>query len=112
MFVGQDGLPKTKLSWTAPTLNTDGSAITQSLTYTLYRHNNDVILSVLSFPGTLNPDGQYEFLLEDIASFNTDGVYTLSLTATDEDGDESDHSNTIEVTRAMAPLAPTGFGLV
>jgi hypothetical protein len=103
----KDGAAITKLSWTAPTENTDGSPITQSLTYNLYQ---DVITALLSFPGTLNPDGQYSFPVADVAAFNADGDYTLSLTAVDEDGDESDHSNSIVITRSMAPKAPALFG--
>ena len=111
MFLGQDGLPKTQLKWTAPTTNTDGSDIVGGLTYNLYLWDAGVAGAILSFPGSLNPDGQYGFPLDQIAAFDTDRVYDLSLTAVDDDGDESDHSNHTEVTRAMAPLAPTGLGL-
>ena len=44
-----------QFKWTAPTKNTDGSDIVGELSYTMTLDGEDF----LSFPGTLNPDGQF-----------------------------------------------------
>ena len=113
-FFDTNNNPRTKLSWTAPTENTDGSPITQALTYTLYIDIAGVLTPTISFPGTLNPDGTYGFPLGDVGAFEDDRTYTLALTATDADGDESDFSNSIEIRVAgsQVPNAPAALSLV
>jgi len=101
----KDGAEVFNISWTAPTENTDGSPITQALNYNLYIDG----VNQLSFPGTLNPDGRYTFPLDQVSGMQLDADYTLTLTAVDEDGDESDPSNAIVVTRLARPNAPTAF---
>lgn len=105
VFTGENGETRTKLSWLAPTQNTDGSDITQALTYNLYVDGNQVS----SFPGTLNPNGRYEYPLADVAALSDRGSYSLYLTAVNEDGAESDASNTITINRVKVPGAPTDF---
>lgn len=101
-----NGNPVTRLSWTAPTQNTDGTPITQSLTYNLYVD----AANVLSFPGELNPDGSYGFPLADVPAIQVPDDYDVWLTAVDEDGDESAPSGTIVLIRVpQVPLAPADF---
>ena len=101
----KDGVEVTQITWTAPTLNTDGSPITQQLTYNLYIDG----VQSLNFPGTLNQDGSYSFPLADVAMMQADGEYTLMLTAVDEDGDESDPSGSLLITRLQRPNSPAAF---
>ena len=103
----KNGVEVFNFKWTAPTANTDGSPITQALTYNLYVDGTPV----LTFPGTLNPDGTYSFPIADVSAMAIDAVYSLYLTAMDEDGDESDPSNTITVERLARPNAPTAFSV-
>jgi hypothetical protein len=105
------GVEITQISWSAPTTNTDGSPVTSQLTYNLYSWSvgGTLAKNLLSFPGTLNADGRYSFPLDQIGAFDADGDYDLSLTAVDAEGDESDHSNHVIITRQMAPNAPTGL---
>lgn len=102
----KNGSPVTEIKWTAPTQNTDGSPITQNLVYNLYIDG----VNTMGFPGTLNPNGQYSFPLDQVAAMAAPGDYTLTLTAVDEDGDESDPSNAIVVTSlSPVPNAPAGL---
>lgn len=115
MFFRADGTPVENLSWQAPTENTDGSPIEQSLTYNLYSAtvaDPTEAVAVSSFPGVLNPDGSYTTPLADTAAFDTDGEYFLWLTAVDEDDDESDFSNGISIVRRQSPNSPTGFAAI
>lgn len=67
-----------RLNWTAPTENTDGTAIDYELNYNLLVDGQEVA----SFPGTLNPNGQYEMLFADLAyDFELERTYTIALTA-------------------------------
>lgn len=106
MYQDDQGNPRTSISWNAPTQNTDGSPITDQLTYNLYVDN----VNTASFPGTLNPDGKYSFLLADLPVISQPGSYQFELTAQDESGDESDRSNAITIVRGETiPNAPTSF---
>ena len=96
----------TKFSWTAPTLNTDGSAITEPLAYRLYVDG----VANSDFPGTLNTDGKYEMLFADTAI--TDGAHVIYITAfyVDKPELESDPSGTLDVVLGLArPEAPLDF---
>lgn len=104
----KDGVEVFDLKWTAPTQNTDGSPITQSLTYNLYADG----VNILSFPGFLNEDGSYGFPLADVGAMQEDKAYTLYLTAVDEDGDESDPSNSIVIERVARPNPPVALSAV
>lgn len=96
------------LTWTAPTENTDGTAIEYALTYRLYLDD----VPVMTFPGTLNETGLYSFPLEDVAAITEAGLYTFELTAFPEGVDldqeperESARSNAIQI-MAVATLVP------
>jgi hypothetical protein len=57
----------TKLSWTAPTTNTDGTEITYDLEYEVGQvTSTGTIISIMVVASQLQPDGQYEIPLEDI----------------------------------------------
>lgn len=101
----KDGVQVFELKWTAPTQNTDGSPITQQLTYNLYIDG----VNTLGFPGTLNQDGRYSFPLADVGAMQSDGTYELYLTAVDEDGDESDPSNSISIQQITRTNPPVNF---
>lgn len=96
------------LTWTAPTENTDGTAIEYALTYRLYLED----VPVMTLPGTLNETGLYSFPLEDVAAITEAGLYTFELTAFPEGVDldqeperESARSNAIQI-MAVATLVP------
>lgn len=100
----------TFLSWLAPTQNVDGTDIDYSLSYRLYVDS----LPVMTFPGTLNPDGRYQFALADVPALGSEGVYELKLTAFPEGTDldikpelESDPSNAISITTIVV-IIPKG----
>jgi len=99
----------TRIKWRAPTENTDGTAINYSLAYNLYV--NGAVTA--SFPGTLNPDGTYEFLFADLGSpLPKEQVHKIALSAfsTENPSRESAPSTEVEVTFFVIPKAP--FALV
>ena len=102
----------TKLRWNAPTENIDGSGIVGDLNYTLgIMVENDLdFIEVVSFPGSLNMDGEYEALFADIPAIQ--GSVTLALKAFYVDKPElkSVWSNSIEATFGVAAPKPP-FGL-
>lgn len=88
------------LTWLAPTENTDGTAIDYALTYRLYLDD----VATMTFPGTLNEAGRYEFPLADVGAITEPGLYTFQLTAFPEGVDldqeperESERSNGIQI---------------
>lgn len=100
----------TFLSWLAPTQNVDGTDIDYALTYRLYVDAQPV----MTFPGTLNPDGRYQFPLADVAALSSEGAHELTLTAFPEGIDleaeperESDPSNAITITTVVI-VVPKG----
>ncbi|UCE39321.1 MAG: hypothetical protein JSW00_08910 [Thermoplasmata archaeon] len=102
----------TLLTWLAPTQNVDGSDIDYALTYRLYVD----AAPVSTFPGSLNPDGRYQYPLADVAALSVPGEYALTLTAFPEGTDletkpelESDQSNAITITAILVrvPKEPT-----
>lgn len=104
-FITNVGDVVTDLNWQAPTENDDGSQINQQLTYNLYVNGEPV----LSFPGSLNPDGSYGFPLAAVAAIGSQGTHQLALTAVDEDGDESLPTPSLEIRTVVGPKPPTGF---
>ena len=99
-----NGTPRTKLSWTAPTENVDGSPIDYALSYEL--QEDDV--PIISFPGSLNPDGTYSVLLADVPTF-TRGDHNLTLEAISDTGVHSADSNVVVLTADVQPGAPLNF---
>jgi hypothetical protein len=98
-----------KITWSAPTQNTDGTPIVESLNYRLVVDGVDF----LDFPGTLNPDGKFE---QELAPLNlpANQVLTLALKAFygvgDQPGLVSAPSGSIEVILGVAaPEAPFGL---
>jgi hypothetical protein len=101
---------KSTLKWMAPTLNTDGSAISQELSYRLTVDGADF----LDFPGTLNPNGEFE---QPLAPLNLpqNQVMMLALKAfyVNEPQLISEPSGTLEVILGVpAPAAPFGLAAV
>lgn len=101
----RDGVAVTKLEWTAPTENTDGTPIDYELSYNLYIDG----VNTIALPGTLNPDGSFMALLADIAALAAPATYVLTLTAFSvaEPGLESVESSSITIIRRALPLAPS-----
>lgn len=100
----------TLLSWLAPTQNTDGTSIDYALSYRLYVDAQPVA----TFPGTLNPDGRYQFPLADVPALEEPGTYLLTLTAFPEGvdlelepGRESDPSGELAIT-SVTIIVPKG----
>lgn len=85
-----------------PTENIDGSPIDGALTYKVYRipdeavfdrNNRSTAVEFLTLPPGLNQDidGSVEVQIENFPP----GRHAITLTATDEDGDESYYSNSL-----------------
>jgi len=88
------------LTWTEPTKNTDETPIEYALNYRLYIDD----VPTITFPGTLNDAGQYEFPLADVGAITEAGLYTFELTAFEQGVDleqeperESARSNAIQI---------------
>ena len=103
-----------KLSWKAPTENTDGTPIAGALSYTLgVMTDTGVFSDVASFPGSLNPDGTYEALFADMPAFGT-GTVELALKAFYVEQPElvSDWSSSITASFGVVnPNAPFGLAV-
>lgn len=87
--------------WSAPTQREDGSALDPTeLSYRLYIDG----AALVDFPGSLNPDGTYEYKRE-----FSHGKYTAELTALDMEGRESQKSNSVPFEVVSAPSAPANL---
>lgn len=92
-------MPQVTLNWTAPTQNTDGSPITDPITYNLYGGTQQTNLPLLQsgITGTF------------VTRTGVDaGVHYYSVTAV-VDGSESAMDGPISVTVTLRPNAPTGL---
>src|SRR5213593_1305500 len=106
-------------SWTAPTTNTDGSALTNLALYRVYYSESDspcpssTFFEVASSTSTPPPDQTVDFQL---TGLTTGSIYSVWVTAVDMDGNESacsdaasgiaqDDSATTPITRTD-PLSP------
>ena len=90
-----------KITWTAPTTYTDGSPLTEPLSYTMYIDG----VADASFPGSLNPDGDY-FAELPLPSGDYEITLTTVVVAT---GQESAPSAPVQVSVPFVPSAPTGL---
>ena len=88
--------------WNAPTERTDGSVLEGALSYNLYIDG----VAIVSFPGSLNPDGSYEFKRE-----FPHGDYLAEITAVDDGGLESAKSNSVPFEIRSAPVAPANLAV-
>lgn len=95
-----------RITWTAPTENTDGTAIDYQLAYALLVDGEPVA----DFPGTLNPDGTYEALFADLPPIH--GEAEIALVAFDVaiPDRRSAPSGTLQVAFFPNPLPPTNLG--
>ena len=112
IFKNSQGVLLTLLSWTAPTQDTDGNEILYSMSYQLYVDS----VAILTFPGTLNPDGRYQFPIADVPALQVPGEYSLTLTAFPDESPEleSDPSNSVSLFVMVAivnPKAPADVSL-
>jgi len=79
-------------SWTAPTTNTDGSALTSLALYRVYYSTSDspcpgsTFFEVASSTSIPPPDQTVSFQLTDLT---TASIYSVAVTAVDTDGNES-----------------------
>lgn len=85
--------------WSAPTERTDGTPLDVSEIggYRLYIDG----AAVVDMPGSLNPDGHYEFQRD----FGH-GKYVAEITCIDSAGRESDKSNSVPFEVISRPAAP------
>ena len=79
-------------SWTAPTTNTDGSALTNLALYRVYYSESDspcpssTFFEVATSTSSPPPDQTVSFQL---TGLTTGSIYSVSVTAVDADGNES-----------------------
>jgi hypothetical protein len=101
------------LSWTAPTKNTDGTNITYALDYEVgVQQPDNTITGVLTTPGSLNPQGQYEVLVADVAAISSIGSHTVAVRAINraKPTEKSVWTNTLTfVNSTETPEAPLAF---
>lgn len=99
-----------KLSWSAPTKNTDGSDITEPLSYTLgVSDDGGEFVETLSFPGSLNPDGSYSVAFSELAL--EPGAHSIALRAfyVDQPEAKSGWSGALDIVLHAVPEAPFGL---
>lgn len=101
------------LRWRAPTENVDGTPIVGELSYTLGVFDGVAdYTEVVSFPGALNPGGEYEAPFADMPAL--EGQVTLALKAfyVNKPELESVWSNSIDaVFGVTAPNPPFGLAV-
>lgn len=104
----EKGINPENFKFFAPVENVDGSPITQDLTYAVYTYDENEAnpTRFLDLPPSLNTDVDGAFIAP-ISDFPV-GRSVISLTATDEDGEESAFSNTLgfRITDGIAPNPP------
>lgn len=85
--------------WSAPTEREDGTPldVAEIGGYRLYIDGS----AVVDMPGSLNPDGQYEFQRD-----FSHGQYVAEITCIDTEGRESDKSNSVPFVVISRPAAP------
>lgn len=103
-----NGQPVTKITWTAPTKNTDGTDVVGPLNYQLYVDG----VAQVSFPGVLNPNGDFEQELAPLGVFTNDGTFEVYLTTIDGLSRESDPSGSIFIEVRIRPNPPTNLAAV
>ena len=104
-------------SWTAPTTNTDGSALTNLALYRVYYSESDspcpssTFFEVATSTSSPPPDQTVSFQL---TGLTTGSIYSVSVTAVDADGNESacsDAASAIALDDAVVtptdPVTPT-----
>src|SRR5882724_4401641 len=107
------------VSWTAPTTNTDGSALTELALYRVYYSTSaspcpgSSFVQVAASTWIPSPNQTVSFQL---SGLTTGSTYSVSVTAVDTDGKESACSAVATaVARGDSPITPTGpvsFGKV
>ena len=99
-----------KIFWTAPTKNVDGTDFTeeQYLGFTLYFLNADGSeASSVSIPAAWQVSGQYEYPIADLGL--APGTYRIAMTVTNKDNMESDKTGPVEFTLVAKPMPPTNL---
>lgn len=99
-----------KIFWTAPTQNTDGSPFTedQYFGFTLYFLNADnSVATSVSIPAAWRQDLQYEYPLSALGL--SPGDYRVAMTVTNKAGIESDKTDAVTFTLAAKPNPPGGL---
>jgi hypothetical protein len=91
-----------RIIWRAPTQNVDGSAIDYNLAYELEVDGE----AVVTFPGTLNPNGLYSAEFADMPPIVGEAEIALRAFDTDNPRRKSAPSQTIQVAFFPNPNAP------
>jgi hypothetical protein len=101
-------------SWTAPTTNTDGSALTQLALYRLYYSTSDAPCPGSTFfevaSSTPNPPPNQTVSVQ-MTGLTTASIYSVSVTAVDASGNESacsDVASAIAQDDSTTPIAQDG----
>jgi hypothetical protein len=97
-----------KIFWSAPTKNTDGSAFDESqyFGFTLYFLNADnSVATSVSIPAAWSADGKYEYPIAALGLVA--GDYKVAMTVTNKAGLESDKTGPVTFTLAAKPNPPT-----
>lgn len=96
-----------KIFWTAPTKNTDGSPFTedQYFGFTLYFLNPDnSVATSVSIPAAWSVDGRYEYPISALSLAT--GDYRIAMSVTNKAGLESDKTGPVTFTLAAKPNPP------
>jgi hypothetical protein len=101
---------QTQVSFNPPTLNTDGSTITETLTYNVYIDTVNPPVKVFPIPATVLPvAGLLTVTFAQLGFTPVKGTdYFASVTATDADG-TSVMATDFAFAYSVTPLPPTGF---
>ena len=91
----------TTISWTAPTLNTDGTPLTDLAGYKIYYGTATGVYGTPKDVGNV-----MTYPISSVVT--TKGTYFLVVTAYNTAGDESDYSNELSFRLKSIPAKPTG----
>lgn len=100
----------TKLSWTGPTKNTDGSDFTadQYAGFELQVNSENAV----SIPKEWAPDGKYSLPLADFSAVQKQGAHTLRMRTIAKNGNTSDWSTPVTFLMDFrVPTAPIGLSV-
>jgi len=107
--------PKTMLVWTPPTLNTDGTTLTDLAGFRMYCGPTSLTYSIIPIYETAVPTQDTMTFAE---AALTDGNYFCAVTSYDTSGNESGYSNEVNFTLVgglvplvNVPAAPSGLSI-
>jgi hypothetical protein len=103
-------------SWTAPTTNTDGSVLSDLVLYRVYYYTSDSPCPGSTFVEVAAPDSNPspdEMVSFQLTGLTTGAIYSVSVTAVDTQGNESNCSDTASaVAQDDVASSPTNTGIL